>query len=124
MRKALRRTGQAADEAGRAARRPPRRLARSLEGGRHEPRVEEEIARRIADERHLREDDDIGPVALRFGLCLDEPVEVPREIADARRDLRECDPHPISRATAASSSSAARTGSRRRQTSSPSRNVR
>jgi hypothetical protein len=120
----LGRAGEAPDEAGRPRRSPPRRLAPRLEGGRHEPRVEEEVARRVADEGHLREDDDVGAVLPRAGLRRHEGVEVPREVPDARLDLREADPQAISFATAARRSSVASTGSRRRQTSSPRRNVR
>ena len=81
-----------ADEDGRAARLARDLLDRFLRGT-DEAGPEQEVLRRIAGDGQLREDDEVGGVALRLGEPLEDQLAVALEIADDRVDLGQCEPH-------------------------------
>ena len=112
-------------------RRPGGELAGQIGRGRerpvHEGWIEEEIAGRVAGHGELREDDKLGAAPGAFPRGSGQAPEIALEVSDPRIDLRQRDfqgRSPISPATASRRFSAASTESRRRQTSSPRRNVR
>ena len=65
-------------------------LARSVQ----EPRPQEEILRRVAGDRELGQDDDVGPGALCLPHGAHDLLDVPVEISDDDVQLRESQPHP------------------------------
>ena len=69
-----------------------------------EPGAEQEVLRRIAGHRELREHDEVGGVLLGLGEALEDQLPVPVEIADDRVDLGQCEPHGLSLAVSASQS--------------------
>ena len=65
------------------------RLAR----GADETRPQQQVLGRVARDRELGEDDEVGGCPLRLGDRGDDPLDVPVEVADDDVQLRERDPH-------------------------------
>ncbi len=70
---------------------------RHLAGGLHrradERGAEQEVLGRIAGDRELREDDEVGARGARLGDPRDDAVTVAVEVADGRVDLGQRDLH-------------------------------
>src|SRR5512132_1644040 len=70
-----------------------------LEGGMdrlrrlHEARPQQQVLRRVARDRELREDDEVGLLFLRLCQPPSDPLRVAVEIADDGVDLGEREPH-------------------------------
>src|SRR5687768_16891208 len=58
-----------------------------------ELRLEQQILRRVADDRQLREDDEVRATRFRAGRELDRPADVAGNVADGRIGLGERDSH-------------------------------
>ena len=65
---------------------------RALRGA-DEARAQEQVLRRIAGDRELGEEDDVGARAPRLVETGEDPLAVPVEIADGRVDLGQREPH-------------------------------
>ena len=70
-----------------------RDLAGRRGGGADERGAEQEVLRRIAGDRELREDDELGAGVARLGDPPDDAVAVAVEVADGRVDLGQSDLH-------------------------------
>ena len=68
-----------------------RPLRRADEAG-----AQEQILGRVARDRELGEEDEVGPALLRLGEPREDPVAVAVEVADDGVHLREGEPHPAS----------------------------
>ena len=68
--------------------RPPPASARPPD----EPRPQQQVLRRVPGDRELGEEEQIDAEALRVLDPRDDPLAVPREVADDRVDLREAEP--------------------------------
>ena len=68
------------------------------------PGPQQQVLGRIAGDRELREDDEVGGVRLGLGEALEDQLPVPVEIADDRVDLGQCEPHGLSLAVSDSQS--------------------
>ena len=73
--------------------RGPRDLGERLLGCANEARPEQEVLRRIARHRELREDHQVGARALRLLEPVEDQRAVAVEVADDRIDLGEREPH-------------------------------
>ena len=75
----------------------PRRLLRHLGEralcGADEARAQEQVLRRIARDRELGEEDDVGARVLRLVHPREDQLAVPVEVADSRIDLGQREPH-------------------------------
>jgi hypothetical protein len=83
---------QTADERDDAARRTGDLLQRTLRRA-DEPWPQEEILRRVAGDRELREEDEVGARGLRLVEPVEDQLLVAVEVADDGVDLRERQPH-------------------------------
>jgi hypothetical protein len=73
-------------------------------GGAHEAGTQQQVLRRIAGDRKLREEDEIGSVRFRVGEVAENHVAVALEVSDDRVDLGKGEAHSLSLAVSASES--------------------
>ena len=74
-----------------------RDLAQRPLGGPDESRPQEEVLRRIAGDRELGKEDEVGLRVARLREPREDPVAVALEVADDRVDLSQGEPHPTAR---------------------------
>ncbi len=84
----VRRPDERDDARGRLRHLPGSLRSRADEGG-----AEQEVLRRVARDRELREHDEVGARGARLGDPRDDAVTVPVEVADGRVELSQCDLH-------------------------------
>jgi len=60
---------------------------------REEVLLEEQVLGRVAGDRELGEEDEVGAGGLRLVQAADDALAVPSQVADDRVDLRESEPH-------------------------------
>ncbi len=81
-----------ADERGDSAGLLRDRLER-IRGSAHEARAKQQVLGRVAGNRELGQEDEVGARAFRFADAVEDPLAVALEVADGRVDLRESQPH-------------------------------
>ena len=70
-------------------------LVEGARGGAQEPRAQEEVLGRVAGDRELREESQVGPGLFQLLEPAEDQVAVPLQVADHRIDLCEPDPHKV-----------------------------
>jgi hypothetical protein len=82
-------------------RRDPVHLAREVAqdalGGAHEAGPEQQVLGRVAGDRELREEDEVGVRVARLREPAQDPLPVPVQVADDDIDLGEREPHVFAR---------------------------
>ena len=84
-----------ADERGDAARRPGDPVDRAPRGA-DEPGAEQQVFRRVAGDRELGEEHDVGVLVAGALQPVDDPGGVAVDVADDAIDLSECQSHRFS----------------------------